>query len=77
MTWVEFSAMFHERWLGYAIHDSRQIEFNRVTQSTRTVAEYEQEFHRLVHYVSQYHDMESQKMKRFIRGFDLRSGNKW
>lgn len=68
MTWSEFNTLFHERWLGYAIHDSRQMEFDRHTQKTMSITEYEQEFRRLVHYVPQYDGMESQKTSKFIRG---------
>lgn len=68
MTWPEFSAMFHERWPSYAIHDNRKIEFDRLTQGIRSVTAYEQKFSQLVPYVPQYHGMESRKMKRFIRG---------
>lgn len=68
MTWEEFSDLFHQQFVGDATRDLCQTEFDTLRQDARSVAEYEQEFDRLIHYAPQYCGLEDQKTRKFIIG---------
>lgn len=52
MTWDVFTCLFQEQCLGDAIRDLHQTQFENLTQGNMSVLEYENEFDRLVRYVS-------------------------
>lgn len=68
MTCDEFTQLFMEQYVGDAVKDLRQKQFDNFAQNNMTILEYENEFDHLVRYVPQYHGMKEQKARRFIRG---------
>lgn len=62
MTSDLFTRLFQEQYLGDAVQDLRQTQFDNLTQGSMSVLEYENEFSHLVRYVPQYYGMEEQKL---------------
>lgn len=68
ISWDEFTRLFMEQYIGDAVKDLRQTQFDNLAQNNMTILDYENEFDCLVRHVPQYHGMEEQKARRFIRG---------
>lgn len=54
--------------MGDAARDLHYTDFDTLRQDAGSVAEYEQEFDRLIRDTPQYYSLEDQKNKKFIRG---------
>ncbi|MGK4277528.1 hypothetical protein, partial [Escherichia coli] len=57
-----------DQYVGDAVKDLRQLQFDQQEQGDRKVLAYKDKFDELVQFVPQYHHMEEQKAKRFLRG---------
>lgn len=66
MTWDEFTRLLMKQYIGDALRDVRQTQFDNLAQNNMTVLQYENEFDCLVRQLPQYHGMKEQKTHRFI-----------
>lgn len=67
-TWKEFSSMFLDRFLPQSVRDARLYEFERLSQGSMTVDEYDLKFTQLSRYAEHLLPTEEWRVKRFIRG---------
>ena len=67
-TWNEFSTMFLDRFLPQSVRDARLYEFERLSQGSMTVDEYDLKFTQLSRYAEYLLPTEEWRVKRFIRG---------
>ncbi|CAN6929101.1 unnamed protein product, partial [Brassica oleracea] len=67
LNWYDFKDEFARRYFLEEAIDQMDKDFAELRQGTRTVREYEQEFHRLRKFVSRYVD-EREHIEKFLRG---------
>uniref|UniRef100_A0A6N2MM29 Retrotransposon gag domain-containing protein n=1 Tax=Salix viminalis TaxID=40686 RepID=A0A6N2MM29_SALVM len=67
-TWEEFSTMFLDRFLPQSVRDARLYEFERLSQGSMTVDEYDMKFTQLSRYAKHVLPAEEWRVKRFIKG---------
>jgi hypothetical protein len=67
-TWKEFSTMFLDRFLPQSVRDAQLYEFERLSQGSMTVDEYDLKFTQLSRYALHLLPTEEWRVKRFIRG---------
>ena len=67
-TWEEFSTMFLDRFLPQSVRDARLYEFERLSQGSMTVDEYDMKFTQLSRYAKHVLPTEEWRVKRFIKG---------
>ncbi|CAN7104716.1 unnamed protein product [Brassica rapa subsp. narinosa] len=67
LNWYDFKDEFARRYFPEEAIDQMDKDFAELRQGTRTVREYEQEFHRLRKFVSRYVD-EREHIEKFLRG---------
>ncbi|XP_073057318.1 uncharacterized protein [Primulina eburnea] len=70
-TWENFRQEFKGKYITQVILNTREREFMDLVQGDMTVAQYEAEFHRLIHYAPHYMEDEVRKMKKFVQGLKL------
>ncbi|XP_034914505.1 uncharacterized protein [Populus alba] len=67
-TWKEFSTIFLDRFLPQSVRDAQLYEFERLSQGSMTVDEYDLKFTQLSRYAEHLLPTEECRVKRFIRG---------
>ncbi|XP_073045319.1 uncharacterized protein [Primulina eburnea] len=70
-TWENFLQEFEGKYITQVILNTREREFMDLVQGDMTVAQYEAEFHRLIHYAPHYMEDEVRKRKKFVQGLKL------
>ncbi|XP_073019601.1 uncharacterized protein [Primulina eburnea] len=70
-TWENFLQEFEGKYITQVILNTREREFMDLVQGDMTVAQYEAEFHRLIHYAPHYMEDEVRKMKKIVQGLKL------
>ncbi|XP_075479353.1 uncharacterized protein LOC142520235 [Primulina tabacum] len=69
--WDNFLQEFEGKYITQVILNTREREFMDLVQGDMTVAQYEAEFHRLIHYAPHYMEDEVRKRKKFVQGLKL------
>ena len=67
-TWKEFSSMFLDRFLPQSVRDAQLYEFERLSQGSMTVDEYDLKFTQLSRYAEHLLPTKEWRVKRFIKG---------
>ncbi|XP_073017797.1 uncharacterized protein [Primulina eburnea] len=70
-TWENFLQEFKGKYITQVILNTREREFMDLVQGDMTVAQYEAEFHRLIHYTPHYMEDKVRKMKKIVQGLKL------
>ncbi|XP_073271489.1 uncharacterized protein [Primulina huaijiensis] len=69
--WDNFLQEFEGKYITQVILNTREREFMDLVQGDMTIAQYEAEFHRLIHYAKHYMEDEVRKKKKFVHGLNL------
>ncbi|XP_038887130.1 uncharacterized protein LOC120077320 [Benincasa hispida] len=72
VSWQQFNQAFYNKYFPLTVRYQKEVEFLNLRQKNMSVAEYEQKFDRLSHFVPRLVDTEKKKVERFIWG--LREG---
>ncbi|XP_073017826.1 uncharacterized protein [Primulina eburnea] len=70
-TWENFTKEFEGKYITQVVRNAREREFMDLVQGSMTVAQYEAEFHRLIHYAPQFMEDEPRKTRKFVEGLKL------
>ncbi|XP_073129583.1 uncharacterized protein [Henckelia pumila] len=70
-TWDNFTQEFKDKYIPQVVQNTREREFMDLVQGSMTVAEYEAEFHRLIHYAPEFMEDELRKTRKFVQGLNL------
>ena len=71
ISWEQFREEFLRKFILQVVRDMREKEFMRLIQESLTVAKYEAEFNRLIHYALHILADEQRRRKKFIEGLKL------
>ncbi|XP_075481252.1 uncharacterized protein LOC142521964 [Primulina tabacum] len=64
-TWENFTREFEGKYITQVVRIAREREFMDLVQGSMTVAQYEAEFHRLIHYAPQFMEDKPRKKRKF------------
>ncbi|XP_073130866.1 uncharacterized protein [Henckelia pumila] len=70
-TWDNFTQEFKDKYIPQVVQNTREREFMDLVQGSMTVAQYEAEFHRLIHYAPHFMEDELRKTRKFVQGLNL------
>ncbi|XP_073121031.1 uncharacterized protein [Henckelia pumila] len=70
-TWDNFTQEFKDKYIPQVVQNTRDREFMDLVQGSMTVAQYEAEFHRLIHYAPHFMEDELRKTRKFVQGLNL------
>ncbi|XP_055814461.1 uncharacterized protein LOC129884138 [Solanum dulcamara] len=70
LTWDDFVKEFHKKYVTPAYHDAKKKKFLNLEQGSMSIAEYQQQFLRLSHYVGGIINDEKDKCRRFEDGLN-------
>ncbi|XP_028107345.1 uncharacterized protein LOC114306323 [Camellia sinensis] len=68
LTWVRFLELFYDKHFPLSVRDRKTIEFQMLTQGSKTVAEYDRAFTELARYAPHMVDNEYRKARKFESG---------
>ncbi|XP_073031325.1 uncharacterized protein [Primulina eburnea] len=70
-TWGNFTRELEGKYITQVVRNAREREFMDLVQGSMSVAQYEAEFHRSIHYAPQFMEDEPRKTRKFVEGLKL------
>ncbi|XP_043717527.1 uncharacterized protein LOC122665442 [Telopea speciosissima] len=67
-TWDQFKEVFFKNYFPESLRDRKEVEFSTLTQRSKIVLDYQQQFKDLLHFAPEHLRNEASKTKKFEKG---------